>query len=81
MKKELTHEEIVKRCVELDDMAKEKSLTVHYVDVHRRTFRIASASTLWCLLNEGERYCMVKHNNCFLTEEEVDAAIDRIFQV
>lgn len=71
-------EEIVKRCLEIDQLAKEKTdLTVYFISSDRLTFRLGWNAMYWTSLAENERYCMVKYGNLFMTQEEVDAAVKR----
>lgn len=71
---ELTHDEIISICAERD-MRMGANL-IHYITCGHRTFKLHVATIPWSMLNEGERYCIIKNRNVFDTEDDANAAIE-----
>lgn len=70
----MTHEEIVEKCLQFDA----NPPALYFLTTDQRTFKLGWVEQWWSNLNVGERYCVVKNQSYFLTEEEATAARDAI---
>jgi hypothetical protein len=80
MKPITDHDEIVKKCLELDKKSEQEGIAVYYLSASRNTYRLVWNAVSWSMLSEGERYSMVRYGNLFLSVEEAEAALKRLFE-
>lgn len=75
---DMTHEEIVNRCIELD---KNPHQIVYLLERDPRTFKLIWAGHYWGNVPYVAKYCIVEQNSIFFTQEEATAAIHRVIGV